>query len=192
MQTLPFKITWGKQSLPMNKVYLIRNQLGLDWSKGIVEDATIDDLDPQAIQYARQLFAKRQGDRKKAVEVLETLTDIEVLNKAGITFKGKITRTALLLLGKSESAFFFGVIYQPLLFYCLILIINLKKESKAKTVKTSSPKQINKASIDNKGSLKTKATTAPITKVYPSVTRLFWSPKATFKTLCKKQSPAQQ
>lgn len=107
MQTLPFKITWGKQSLPMNKVDLIRNQLGLDWSKGIVEDATIDDLDPQAIQYARQLFAKRQGDRKKAVEVLETLTDIEVLNKAGITFKGKITRTALLLLGKSESAFFF-------------------------------------------------------------------------------------
>lgn len=93
--------------LPMNKVDLIRNQLGLDWSKGIVEDATIDDLDPQAIQYARQLFAKRQGDRKKAVEVLETLTDIEVLNKAGITFKGKITRTALLLLGKSESAFFF-------------------------------------------------------------------------------------
>ena len=41
------------------------------------------------------------------MEVLETLTDIEVLNKAGITFKGKITRTALLLLGKSESAFFF-------------------------------------------------------------------------------------
>ena len=32
---------------------------------------------------------------------------MEVLNKAGITIKGKITRTALLLLGKSESAYFF-------------------------------------------------------------------------------------
>lgn len=93
--------------LPMNKVDLIRNQLGIDWSKEIVEDATIDDLDPEAVFYARQLFAKRQGDRIKAAEILETLSDIEVLNKAGITFKNKITRTALLLLGKSESVFFF-------------------------------------------------------------------------------------
>ena len=77
----------------MNKVDLIRNQLGIDWSKEIVEDATIDDLDPEAVFYARQLFAKRQGDRIKAAEILETLSDIEVLNKAGITFKNKITRT---------------------------------------------------------------------------------------------------
>lgn len=30
-----------------------------------------------------------------------------MLNKAGITIKGEITRTALLLLGKSESSYFF-------------------------------------------------------------------------------------
>lgn len=93
--------------LPMNKLDLIRSQIGLDWSKEIVNDATIEDLDEEAISYARKMFAQKQGDRKKAQEILNELTDIEVLNKAGITFKGKITRTALLLLGRPESAFYF-------------------------------------------------------------------------------------
>jgi ATP-dependent DNA helicase RecG len=64
-------------------------------------------LDEEAIKRARELFSKRQSDRKKAQEVLKKLSDIEVLNKAGITIKGKITRTALLLLGKSEAKYFF-------------------------------------------------------------------------------------
>ena len=93
--------------LPINKMDIIRNQLGIDWSKEIIEDATIDDLEPDAIQYARQLFAKRQREASRAAEILEKLPDIEVLNKAGITIKGKITRTALLLLGRSESAYYF-------------------------------------------------------------------------------------
>jgi ATP-dependent DNA helicase RecG len=93
--------------LPMNKVDLIRSQIGMDWSKEIVMDARIEDLDEEAIKKARELFSKRQSDRKKAQEVLKKLSDIEVLNKAGITIKGKITRTALLLLGKSESSYFF-------------------------------------------------------------------------------------
>lgn len=93
--------------LPMNKVDLIRSQIGLDWSKEIVEGATIDDLDPEAIMTARKLFARKQQDRAKSQEILESLSDIEVLNKAGITFKGQITNTALLLLGKSESSFYF-------------------------------------------------------------------------------------
>ncbi len=93
--------------LAMNKVNLIRSQIGMDWSKEIVEGATLDDLDAKAVSYARQLFARKQRDRVKSQEILETLSDIEVLNKAGITFKGQITKTALLLLGKSESAFYF-------------------------------------------------------------------------------------
>ena len=83
----------------------------MDWSKEIVEDATIEDLDEEAIKRARELFSKRQSDRKKAQEVLKKLSDIEVLNKAGITIKGKITRTALLLLGKSEAKYFFDGFY---------------------------------------------------------------------------------
>ena len=91
----------------MNKVDLIRSQIGADWSKEIVKEASIEDLDEEAIKRARELFSKRQKDRKKAQEILKKLSDIEVLNKAGITIKGEITRTALLLLGKSESSYFF-------------------------------------------------------------------------------------
>lgn len=93
--------------LPMNKVDLIRSQIGMDWSKEIIEEATFDDLDPEAVKRARELFSKRQMDRKRAQDILKKLSDVEVLNKAGITIKGKITRTALLLLGKSESSCFF-------------------------------------------------------------------------------------
>lgn len=93
--------------LPMNKVDMIRSQVGMDWSKEIVDGATLDDLDPAAVAYARQLFTKKQMERLKAQDLLDSLSDIEVLNKASITFKGQITRTALLLLGKPESAFYF-------------------------------------------------------------------------------------
>lgn len=93
--------------LPMNKLDLIRSQVGMDWSKKIVDEATLDDLDPEAIAYARKMFSQRQEDRKQAKEILSGLSDMDVLNKAGICFKGKITRTALLLLGRKESAFYF-------------------------------------------------------------------------------------
>lgn len=42
--------------LPMDKVDLIRSQVGVDWSKEIVENADMDDLDPEAVNYARTLF----------------------------------------------------------------------------------------------------------------------------------------
>ena len=93
--------------LPINKMDIIRSQIGMDWSKGIVAGASLAELDADAIKYARQLFAKRQREELKTAEILETLPDIEVLDKAGITIKGQITRTALLLLGKPESAYLF-------------------------------------------------------------------------------------
>ena len=93
--------------LPMNKVDLIRSQIGMDWSKEVVEEATIDDLDEEAVKKAIELFAKKQSNKKSAQEVLEKLSKIDVLNKAGLTIKGKITRTALLLLGKSEASHYF-------------------------------------------------------------------------------------
>ncbi|QWT53025.1 RNA-binding domain-containing protein [Eubacterium sp. MSJ-33] len=93
--------------LPMNKIDLIRSQVGRDWSKEIVPDATMDDLDPEAVAYARKMFVRREENRDSASGIIEKLSDIEVLNKAGLTFKGQITRTALLLLGKKESSFYF-------------------------------------------------------------------------------------
>ena len=64
--------------LPMNKVDLIRSQIGMDWSKEIVEETGIEDLDENAVKKARELFSKRQYDRKKAQEMLKNLSDIEV------------------------------------------------------------------------------------------------------------------
>lgn len=93
--------------LPMNKIDLIRSQIGRDWSKEIVPDATIEDLDAQAIAYAREMFIKRESNRDGTTEIIEKYSDIEILNKAGLTIKGQITRTALILLGKKESSFFF-------------------------------------------------------------------------------------
>lgn len=93
--------------LPMNKIDLIRSQVGRDWSREIVAEATVDDLDPAAVAYARKMFIRREENREGASDVIEKLSDIEVLNKAGLTFKGQITRTALLLLGRKESSFYF-------------------------------------------------------------------------------------
>ena len=93
--------------LPMDKVDLIRSQVGVDWSKEIVEGATFEDLDPEAVSYARELFIKKQNASKKSTDMLLKMTDVEILNKAGILIKGKITNTALILLGKEESSYLF-------------------------------------------------------------------------------------
>ena len=93
--------------LPIDKMDLIRSQIGIDWSKQIVEDASIEDLDEDAIQYARALFIKKQKAFSKSTELLEKMTDVELLNKAGLLIKGKVTNTALILLGKEESGYLF-------------------------------------------------------------------------------------
>lgn len=93
--------------LPMDKVDLIRSQVGVDWSKEIVEGAIFEDLDPEAVSYARELFIKKQNASKKSTDMLLKMNDVEILNKAGILIKGKITNTALILLGKEESSYLF-------------------------------------------------------------------------------------
>ena len=46
--------------LPMNKVDLIRSQIGMDWSKEIVKEASVEDLDPAAVKKRESYF---QNDR---------------------------------------------------------------------------------------------------------------------------------
>lgn len=74
-----------------------------DWSAEIIEAATIDDLDPRAIAKAREQFAIRNP---RKAEELEDWDNTTFLNKAKLTIQGKITRTALILLGKEESEHF--------------------------------------------------------------------------------------
>ena len=74
-----------------------------DWSAQIIPNATIDDLEPQAIEKARKEY-KEKNPRKAAES--DTWDDITFLNKARVTLQGKITNTALLLLGKEEASHF--------------------------------------------------------------------------------------
>lgn len=56
--------------LPMNKLDLIRSQIGVDWSKEIVPNAEISDLDEDAIAYAREMFIKKNKTSDKKVDYL--------------------------------------------------------------------------------------------------------------------------
>ena len=74
-----------------------------DWSAQIVSDATIDDLDEVAIAKARMMF-KKVHSRLPEAEV-NAWTVETFLSKCGIMKNGGITRAAIILLGKYESAF---------------------------------------------------------------------------------------
>ena len=71
-----------------------------DWSAEIINDASIADLDETAIAKAKDNFKIKFPDKTKEVDGWDNIT---FLNKAKITIKGKITRTAILLLGKEEA-----------------------------------------------------------------------------------------
>jgi len=74
-----------------------------DWTAEVVSEATIDDLDEQAIKKARIEFVKRNPKYKEEEPAWNTQ---KFLDKAVLTKKGKITRAALILLGKQEVEYF--------------------------------------------------------------------------------------
>jgi len=86
--------------LSIQEIELIRSQNKPDWSAGVCEGATTDDLDTVAITKARSEYKIKFPD---SVGESDTWNDITFLNKAKVTLQGKITRTAIILLGKSES-----------------------------------------------------------------------------------------
>jgi ATP-dependent DNA helicase RecG len=90
--------------LGLDKLDAIRAQTALtDWSAQVVAGASLGDLDPDAIAQARRAFADKHANRFRPEEIanwpLETLLD-----RARLTRKGQVTRAALLLLGRAESA----------------------------------------------------------------------------------------
>lgn len=92
--------------VPLNieKLERIRIQeVRRDWSKGICSGAIVDDLSELAIKRARELYIQKNPHLK---ETIENWTDVVFLNKAKLTIAGKITNTAILLLGKPESVHF--------------------------------------------------------------------------------------
>lgn len=75
----------------------------MDWSAVTLPSASIKDLDPAAIALARENFIQKNPKLAKEAEQWDTTT---FLNKAKLTINNKITRAAILLLGKTEAAHF--------------------------------------------------------------------------------------
>ena len=106
-QWIPMAWKWhrywrsGESLIPLsqNKLELIRSR-NPDWSAEICQKATLNDLDPNAILRARELYIQKHQDKKEEVESWD---DITFLNKAKITIHWEVTNTAILLLWKPES-----------------------------------------------------------------------------------------
>lgn len=97
----------GESLAPLNLAKLdeIRTQTIItDWSAQLVEGATLDDLDPAAIERARSVFALKHQNRISPEEV-RGWSVASLLDRAKVTQRGKVTRAALLLLGRAESAY---------------------------------------------------------------------------------------
>ena len=93
-------------ALGVDKLDEIRQQtLSDDWSAQIVPNATTADLDSAAIEKARDSFIRKHANRIPEAEV-RGWSLATFLDKAKLTQNGQITRTAILLLGKPESAHF--------------------------------------------------------------------------------------
>lgn len=74
-----------------------------DWSAKIIEQATLNDLSQEAILMARKQYAEKNAKLKEEIQKWD---DTTFLNKAKVCINGKITNTAILLLGKPESEHF--------------------------------------------------------------------------------------
>ena len=89
-------------SLSPNKIEQIRATANYDWSRQILEKATLNNLDKQAIQIAREQF-KEKYKGKSIAEEIDNLEDMDFLNKAKLTLDNKITMACMLLLGKNDD-----------------------------------------------------------------------------------------
>jgi ATP-dependent DNA helicase RecG len=90
-------------ALNLEEIERIRSQAtDEDWSVGIVDDATLDDLDPNALAIAREKFKEKHSNNPR-YEDIDNWDTTQFLDKAKISVNGKLTRTTLLLLGNSAA-----------------------------------------------------------------------------------------
>ena len=82
-----------------------------DWSAQIVAGATLSDLDPVALNLAREKYALKHQNDAFGADIAHW-DDTTFLDKAKITINGQITYTALLLLGRPESSHFLPTLPQ--------------------------------------------------------------------------------
>jgi ATP-dependent DNA helicase RecG len=93
-------ITKSRLDAILNEIIILN-----DWTAKIANEATLEDLDKDAIAKARIEFVKRNPSK---VEDEKTWDDAKFLDKAKLTINGQITNTALILLGRDESEHYLG------------------------------------------------------------------------------------
>lgn len=72
-----------------------------DWTGEVCEGASFDELDPNAVEMARQQFRIKHPQLTDEIDTWDTAT---LLNKAHLTVHGAITNAAILLLGRPETS----------------------------------------------------------------------------------------
>ena len=87
-------------ALSIEKIERIRKQAQYDWSAEIVPNADLNDLDEGAIAAARKQFSEKNP---KFADEIPKWDDEIFLNKSKLLIKGKVTRAAIILLGKPEA-----------------------------------------------------------------------------------------
>ncbi|MFA7123694.1 MAG: RNA-binding domain-containing protein [Candidatus Delongbacteria bacterium] len=93
-------------SLGLNKLDEIRKQtVASDWTAKVIDEATVEHLDPDAIEKAREAYGEKYSNRFSESEIKKWTVPV-FLDRARLTILGKITRTTLILLGKKESSHF--------------------------------------------------------------------------------------
>lgn len=89
--------------LSFAKLDEIRSQsVSEDWSAIICREATLDDLDPEALTKARAVFISKHSDSIPEATILSWDTPT-FLDKARLTLGGGITRACLLLVGREQA-----------------------------------------------------------------------------------------
>ena len=78
-----------------------------DWSAGLCPAATLNDLAPEALAKAREVFLSKYGDRIPEATI-RGWDDMTFLEKSALAAGGKLMRSCLLLLGNPESVHHFS------------------------------------------------------------------------------------
>lgn len=90
--------------LSQEKIDRIRGERRTDWSREIVEGATLSHLDADAIALARRNFREKlaAANNPAAVQELDGYSDAQFLSKIKLIRDGKITKAAFVLLGNDD------------------------------------------------------------------------------------------
>ena len=94
-------------ALSVEELDRIRGQEKKDWSKQLIEDATLDRLDKNAVTLARQKY-KEKMNRPHITEEVDKMTDEQFLTKIKLMIGGKLTNAAMVLLGNEDYDYLFS------------------------------------------------------------------------------------